>query len=65
MDIVENLHFLRPQWLFLLLPSLLLGVLLWRRRGRESNWSRVVAPELLAALISGDSIRRSRGGTPT
>ena len=65
MDIVEHFHFLRPQWLLLLLPSLLLGVLLWRRRGRESNWSRVVAPELLAALISGDSIRRSRGGIPT
>lgn len=64
MALIEPFHFLRPGCLLLLLPSLILGILLWRRRGRESRWSRVVAPELLAHLISDDSIRRQRSGVP-
>jgi Ca-activated chloride channel family protein len=61
---VSNFHFLRPYWLALLVPCLILAVLLWRQRGREFGWSQVVAPELLGHLISRESIHRSRSGIP-
>ena len=63
-EAIANFHFLRPQWLLLILPSLVFGVLLWRQRGREASWSRVIAPELLPHLMSSESIRRSRAGVP-
>ncbi|MEL7045665.1 MAG: VWA domain-containing protein [Pseudomonadota bacterium] len=63
-EIAANFHFLRPQWLLLLLPSVVLGLLLWRQRGREASWSKVIAPELLPHLMSSESIRRSRAGVP-
>ncbi|MEM6773467.1 MAG: VWA domain-containing protein [Pseudomonadota bacterium] len=63
-EIVANFHFLRPQWLLLLLPSVVLGLLLWRQRGREASWSKVISPELLPHLMSSESIRRSRAGVP-
>ncbi|MEO1081792.1 MAG: VWA domain-containing protein [Pseudomonadota bacterium] len=63
-EVAANFHFLRPQWLLLLLPSVVLGLLLWRQRGREASWSKVIAPELLPHLMSSESIRRSRAGVP-
>ncbi|EED33197.1 TPR repeat-containing protein [gamma proteobacterium NOR5-3] len=63
-EILSNFHFLRPYWLLLIVPSLILGILLWRQRGGEASWSRIVAPELLEHLISRDSIRRGRSGLP-
>ena len=63
-ELLANFHFLRPQWLLLLVPSAVLALLLWRQRGREGSWSRVIAPELLEHLISGESVRRSRRGVP-
>jgi Ca-activated chloride channel family protein len=63
-EVISNFHFLRPHWLLLILPSVVLGALLWRRRGREQSWARVIAPELLPHLISSESVRRSRAGVP-
>lgn len=63
-EFLANFHFLRPQWLLMLIPSLALGALLWRQRGREASWSRVIAPELLPHLLSRESVRRSRSGVP-
>ena len=63
-EIISNCHFLRPAWLLMLVPSVLVGLLLWRSRAREANWSRVIAPELLTHLISADSVTRSRSGIP-
>jgi len=63
-EVLSAFHFLRPAWLLLLLPSAALALVLWRQRGREASWSRVIAPELLPHLITGDSIRRSRSGVP-
>lgn len=63
-DLLQNFHFLRPYWLLLLLPCLLFALLLWRQRGREFGWSQVVAPELLAHLMTRESISRSRSGIP-
>ena len=44
-------HFLRPLWLIALLPVALVVVLvLWRRRP-ETQWSNVIAPNLLKHLL--------------
>ncbi|MFK8042578.1 VWA domain-containing protein [Congregibacter sp.] len=63
-ELLSNFHFLRPHWLLLLLPCLVLGFLLWRQRGQEASWSRIVAPELLEHLISRESVRRGSSGLP-
>jgi len=47
-------HFLRPAWLALLPPLLLLALWLGRRRGRDGAWSKVVDSQLLALLRLGE-----------
>ena len=59
----ENFHFLRPEWLWALVPAAVLGVLLWngRFRGAGSTWSRYVDAHLLSHLsVRGGKQRRSR-----
>lgn len=63
-DTLLQLHFLRPLWLLALVPSIILAILLWRQRGGEGDWSRVVAPELLPHLISSDAVGRKRSTVP-
>jgi Ca-activated chloride channel family protein len=48
---LTNLHLMRPEWLWALLPAALLSWLLWRQRGRSAGWSAVIAPELLPYLM--------------
>ncbi len=48
---MTELHLMRPEWLWSLVPALLLMLLLWRARGRRGGWSDVIAPELLAHLV--------------
>ncbi|MGB5467107.1 MAG: VWA domain-containing protein, partial [Sedimenticolaceae bacterium] len=49
---LTELHFLRPLWLLVLLPALLLTWVLWRRRG-DLAWRNVIAPHLLPHLLAG------------
>ena len=51
MPFPEQLHLMRPEWLWGVLPGLLLIALLWRQRGRRGSWSDIIAPELLSHLI--------------
>ena len=51
-------HFLRPLWLLLLIPAILLPVCWFRRNNVRSRWRNIIAPELLEHLIVGDSARR-------
>ena len=44
-------HLMRPEWLWALLPALLLVALLWRARGRSGSWSDIISPELLPLLV--------------
>ena len=47
-----ELHLMRPEWLWSLVPAVLLTILLWRHRGRLGSWNQVIAPELLPFLVS-------------
>lgn len=46
------LHFIRPEWLLLLLPLALLSLLAWRKNSQQSAWQHYIAPHLTSALIS-------------
>lgn len=57
-------HWMRPEWLWSLLPAAVLALLLWRLRGRSGSWSQVIAPELLPFLVGRGTASRdtaSRG----
>lgn len=47
-----SLHFIRPEWLLLLLPLALLGLLTWRKQSQQLAWDHYIAPHLSRALIS-------------
>ncbi len=51
---------MRPEWLWALLPAVILALLLWRARGQSGNWRSVIAPELLPYLL-GQEAGGSRG----
>ncbi len=50
---VSNFHFLRPQWLWALVPILAFSLLLRRRLDPERQWRRLIAPHLLTHLRVG------------
>lgn len=63
-DIISQFHLMRPQWLWLLVPAVVLGLLLWRQRGRSGSWSDVIAPELLPYLVGPGTGLRSNNFVP-
>jgi len=58
------LHLMRPEWLWTLVPALILLVLLWRQRGRSGSWQSVIAPELLRYLVNDGSAGRGTNWLP-
>ena len=48
--ILSNFHFLRPQWLWALVPTLAFYVVLSRRLDPKRQWGHLIAPHLLAHL---------------
>ena len=50
-------HFLRPQWLWLLVPAILLPVFWFRRNNARARWRNIIDPLLLEHLIVGDTAR--------
>ncbi|WP_426269935.1 VWA domain-containing protein [Dyella kyungheensis] len=57
-EALQQMHFLRPWWLLLLLALPLLVVLATRRQGARDQLSRLVDPELLPFLLKGHAVRR-------
>lgn len=55
MNIFSTFHFLRPEWLFALLPLAGLLWLLWRKRLASRSWQSVVDPRLLPHVLIGQS----------
>jgi Ca-activated chloride channel family protein len=52
MSALAQFHFLRPEWLWLLLPAGLIAWRLARRRAMRRGWSHILAPHLLDTLLS-------------
>ena len=44
-------HFLRPQWLWLLVPAILLPVFWFRRNNARARWRNIIDPLLLEHLM--------------
>ena len=59
-----ELHLMRPEWLWALLPALVLGILLWRARDQRGNWQTVIAPDLLRHLVGENAGTGSRNLLP-
>lgn len=62
-QILENFHFLRPQWLWALVPVAILTAVFWnsRLRGVGNGWARYIDPHLLTHLsVSGGRQQRHR-----
>lgn len=56
-----SLHFIRPEWLWGLVPLALLLVLQSRRQAGQSDWDRYIAPHLAPLLLTqGSKSRRNR-----
>ena len=51
-ETLANVHFLRPEWFYALIPALLLFALLRYRQSHHSNWEKVIAPHLLPHILS-------------
>ena len=45
-------HWIRPEWLWALLPVAGVLALLWKQRDSGGSWARVIDPELLPLLRS-------------
>jgi len=50
---LNQFHWLRPHWLLVLLPLLLLAIFLWRVKRQAHQWQQMIAPELLPFLLDG------------
>lgn len=55
---MDELHLLRPLWLWTLVPALLVWLGLWRLQDRVSDWKRAIDPHLLEHLLVGRRRRR-------
>lgn len=48
---LTDVHFLRPLWLWALIPVALIVFMQWRQQGAIGRWRTVIAPHLLEHLI--------------
>lgn len=50
-SLVENFHFLRPLWLFGLIPAFLFFIALWRISSVATSWDKAIDKSLLPYLL--------------
>jgi Ca-activated chloride channel family protein len=55
---VDELHLLRPQWLWALVPAFLIWLGLWRLQDRVAEWKKLIDPHLLEHLLVNRTSRR-------
>ena len=53
-------HFIRPEWLFLLLPAVLISWSILRRQDPLRPWKKVIAPNLLEHLVIKEEANKQR-----
>ncbi|MFO1387592.1 vWA domain-containing protein [Cellvibrio sp.] len=58
--IQSQFHWLRPYWLFALVPAILLMIFLWRQKHHAYQWQQLVAPELLPYLLDGKTVQTKK-----
>ncbi|MBW2367167.1 MAG: VWA domain-containing protein [Deltaproteobacteria bacterium] len=51
LEMFTHFHFLRPGWLLMILPALILVRYFFGHRAPETKWRKVIAPHLLAHLV--------------
>jgi len=56
---IEQFHFLRPDWIWALLPFMLVMLLWYRREGKSRSWQSYCDVELLPFLMVGSEAGRS------
>ena len=56
--LLQNLHFLRPGWFFLLVPFAVISFLQWRTGDLGRQWQGVIAPHLLPRMVLSGSQRQ-------
>ncbi len=49
--LIENFHFLRPEWFYGLIPAILLSMALRYRRRSRSTWEKAIDPAFLPYLL--------------
>ena len=54
---MDEFHFLRPFWLLIAVPALLVWYGLWRQQDQAATWSKIIDQHLLEHLIVGESTR--------
>jgi Ca-activated chloride channel family protein len=59
-DLIEQFHFLRPDWFYLIIPAILLFVMFRIRQKMGSNWTNAIDPALLPYLIDNSEQKSSR-----
>ncbi|WP_045859413.1 VWA domain-containing protein [Teredinibacter purpureus] len=59
--LTTHFHFLRPEWLTLIVPAIVLVILAIRAHSRSREWQSIIAPHLLPYLMDGKLSQRSRG----
>ncbi|MFT4714782.1 MAG: Ca-activated chloride channel family protein [Candidatus Azotimanducaceae bacterium] len=59
-DLIEQFHFLRPDWFYLIIPAILLFVMFRIRQRMGSNWTNAIDPALLPYLIDNSEQKSSR-----
>ena len=53
-------HFIRPDWLFALVPAIVIFILLLRNKLKRGNWSEVCDAELLPFILQEKPVQQSR-----
>lgn len=56
---MTGFHLMRPEFLWALVPAVLLGLTLWRQGKRGGGWSSVIDPHLLPYLVGPQAGARS------
>ncbi len=52
------LHFIRPEWLWALLPLALILLLLWRQKGNNTDWNRYIPSHLSMLLVDEGQLQK-------
>ena len=56
---LDAFHFIRPWWLLLFIPTVILLWVLWRQQDSLRAWRKIMDPHLLEALVTGEEQQKT------